>query len=484
MSQRLKKHLIQMLCLAVLAAFSQHSSAQLSTSKKAQKLHAMFLARDGGLYDDPDLARYVERIGQKVLANSDHADREYHFFVIDSPIVNAFTPGLGLIYITRGMLTKLNSEGQLAGVLAHEIGHNVGRHLQRGKQKSVLGSVVAWTSAILAGNSAIKDAIDVRNQVRLSGFRRGLELEADQYAADYLFRSNYDPEEMFGVLKVLKDEERYGNALSRAKGGGIRHQGLLSTHPRTDKRLKQVVAQAGVLPPDESFRGRDELRKMLDGVVVGRNYDGNKQANEERYLNKNLSITFVYPKGWHRTIKGSKIVLKDPEKTIQLKIDITKTQDKTKSSKELLEAKFPKELANVELIGEEGKRDLGSLARLDQQRVALIKVARNSFHFSGVARNNKLTPEQDQVLVKIIKSFRRPNNDDLPPEAITRIYYERLEPGESFADLAERYDKVDNAEDVLRLMNGYYPKGEPEPGTWIKLLRLGSVDQAVSSSFE
>jgi len=296
--KRLDKIAARFVVLFFLVAFSQQSLGQLSTSKKAQKLHAMFLARDGGLYDDPELAKYVDRVGQKVLENSDHKGREYHFFVIDSPIVNAFTPGLGLIYITRGMLTKLNSEGQLAGVLAHEIGHNVGRHLQRGKQKSVLGSVVAWTSAILAGNSAIKDAIDVRNQVRLSGFRRGLELEADQYAAEYLFRSNYDPEEMFGVLKVLKDEERYGNALSRAKGGGVRHQGLWASHPRTDKRLKQVVAQAGVLPPGESFRGREELRKVLDGVVVGRNYDGNKSPNEERYVNKNLSITFVYPEDW------------------------------------------------------------------------------------------------------------------------------------------------------------------------------------------
>jgi len=458
-------------CGAFVLALAMCHNSSAALSKKAQKLHAQFVAQDG-LYDDRELAEYVSRVGQKVLANSDHAGREYHFFVLDSHIVNAFTPGHGLIYISRGMLTQLNSEGQLAGVLAHEIGHNVGRHIQRGKQRRTFSNVLAWTASILAGNTGVGNSIAVSNEVRLSGFRRELELEADQYAAEYLFNANYDPGEMLGVLKVLKDQEAYGNFLSQAQGNGIQHRGLWATHPRTDKRLSEVVEQAGVLPPGESYRGREELRKVLNGVSVGPRYKGNVGENEQRYLNERLGITYVYPKDWEHKIKGSKIVMKNPEKTIQLKIDISKTKNKEKSSKELLEAKFPNELSDVELIGEEGKRDKGTLARRAQQRVALVTVARNTFDFLGIARNNKLTPEQDQAIVRIIKSFRRPNRDDVPPAASLTIYYERLEPGQRFHDLAARYGSIANAESILRLMNGYYPKGEPEPGTYIKLLKV------------
>jgi len=101
----------------------------------------------------------------------------------------------------------------------------------------------------------------------------------------------------------------------------------------------------------------------------------------------------------------------------------------------------------------------------------LATVARNTYDFQGIAKNNKLTAAQDADLVKIIKSFRRRTRADSPPDAVKRIYYERLEPGDTFASLAERIAPGKNQENYLRLLNGYFPKGQPEPGTWIKLFK-------------
>jgi predicted Zn-dependent protease len=107
-----------------------------------------------------------------------------------------------------------------------------------------------------------------------------------------------------------------------------------------------------------------------------------------------------------------------------------------------------------------------------------VKVARNTFNFQGIAKNNLITSDQDRVFIDIIRSFRRATPKDILSETDTRIYYERLKPGDTFATLASRSEGFgdQDVESVLRVLNGYYPKGEAEPGTWIKMLRKEKIE--------
>ncbi|WP_243664303.1 M48 family metalloprotease, partial [Rhodothermus marinus] len=90
-----------------------------------------------GLYDDPELAAYVDSLGQVILAHShlrrpntpkEFRETPFVFRVLDSPVVNAFALPGGYVYVTRGLLAHLNNEAQLAVVLGHEIGHVAARH--------------------------------------------------------------------------------------------------------------------------------------------------------------------------------------------------------------------------------------------------------------------------------------------------------------------------------------------------------------------
>jgi predicted Zn-dependent protease len=81
-----------------------------------------------GLYDDRDLAVYVEDLGQSLAAVSQRAELKYHYRVLDDDEVNAFALPGGYIYLPRGILAYFNSEDQLAGVMAHETAHVVARH--------------------------------------------------------------------------------------------------------------------------------------------------------------------------------------------------------------------------------------------------------------------------------------------------------------------------------------------------------------------
>jgi len=389
------------------------------------------------ILDDPKLNAYVQKVGERVLAASPHAGRDYRFLVLDDQNPNAFTMGEDYIYINRGLITLYQSESQLAGVLGHEM-------------------------------------IATQNAVNLQKYSRNLELEADRFGAEYLYNSNYEP---FGLLNGLGTLFDYVS-LQAGKETGPRYHGIFSSHPRNDKRLRAVLREVGELPPGEADLGRDEFREALGDVVFGQNLRPNAPPGYVRYNNATLGITFLHPEEWNRTVKGSKIIIKDAEETLQFKIEIEKTVDKTLASDAAIKAKYPDDLSEVGKINPRSPKDLGVIGKRPNQRVALIKVARNTFHFQGISRDNELTKQKDDLFLGMIASFRRLHPNDKNITELKRIYFEQLKPGETFDSIAA--DKQDDnvaSEGELRVINGYFPKGEAEPGTWIKKIRLVKVDQ-------
>ncbi len=81
-----------------------------------------------GVYKDPVLTGYVERVGNKLVPFTHRPHLTYHFAVLDTPVINAFAAPGGYIYVTRGILAMMNSEAELAVVLGHELGHVNARH--------------------------------------------------------------------------------------------------------------------------------------------------------------------------------------------------------------------------------------------------------------------------------------------------------------------------------------------------------------------
>ena len=446
-----------------------------STGLKGKKLKRHIgLLQESPPYDDEKLQAYVTRVGEKILAKSEHAHLPYQFILRDTESVNAFVTGTPFVYVERGLLSVLNSEAELAAVMAHELGHNIARHSSKLQARNRRNTFLATLASIAVGSNSVGNAIQTQGNVNLSEYRRENELEADSFAAGYLFAAQYETSQMVNALAQLRD---YNIFAASTANRGLPHHGLLTTHPRSDIRLREAIEGAGVFPPGEAFIGRQEYREAIDGMVYGPNYARRAPQGYRRYSNETLGITFLHPKTWTRTIKGSKIILKDANKTAQFKISIEKTVDKKQSSQDALKAKYP-DLVNPEKIQPASQRDLGTLGAIPGQRVALAKVARNTFHFQGIAKNNKITPEQDAEFVGMIRSFRRMTAKDKTAEHVTKISYERLKPGDTFASLAKELDSsIDNAENQLRVINGYYPKGEAEPGTWIKMLRKEKIDE-------
>ena len=425
------------------------------------------------IYRDEKLDNYIDKVGQRVLAASDHAGQKYTFVIRDNPLPGAFVAGHPVVYIERGLFAALNSEAELATIIGHEIGHNVGNHLSSSRNRRIGTSVLATLASFLVGNTGVGNTINRQATVTDSVRRREDELESDRYGVEYANRAGYDPAYLVDALSQVFDFSKLATGVNLAS---VSHHGLRASHPRNDVRLRRAVEGSGKLAPGEGFVGRKEYREATENALFGANYAGSLPKGWERYANETLGITFLYPNTWDLKVSGAKIVLKDADKTAQLKVTIEKTVDKKQSSSDALKAKYA-DLVNPEKIQKNSQRDLGTLGARPGQRVALARVARNTYNFQGIAKNNKVTAEQDGVFINIIRSFRRLAPQDITSKQELRIFYKRLEPGETFKTIAKKSEGfgTQDVESVIRVLNGYYPKGEAEPGTWIKLLRKQSV---------
>lgn len=184
----------------------------------------------GGLHPDNRLQALVDNVGNKLVNSSIAKDTPYDYefhLLADQRTINAFALPGGQIFITHALLSKLKNEDQLAGVLGHEIGHVLGKH----SNERITNSKY-WQTLIM-GAAAI-DASTIAQQYgqgQLLKNGRGDELESDELGIRFMIDAGYNPEEMIGVMKILKDA-----------AGPNRVPEFQSTHPDPENRIEKIKA--------------------------------------------------------------------------------------------------------------------------------------------------------------------------------------------------------------------------------------------------
>ncbi|MCI5123024.1 MAG: hypothetical protein D3925_00740 [Candidatus Electrothrix sp. AR5] len=190
------------------------------------------------LLDDPDIAQYINRVGQQVLAVAGPQYFDYHFFVIKNDEFNAFAAPSGLIFFNSGLIKTMQSEDQLLSVLAHEVGHVVSRHLSRriAKQEKVTAASMLFGLASLAvGNPALAQGLFTgalaANRTAGLNFSRQDEEQADRLAFGWLSIMGRNPTAMESMLKSMRRITRYRSEQLPP---------YLLTHPNPEDRLDYV----------------------------------------------------------------------------------------------------------------------------------------------------------------------------------------------------------------------------------------------------
>ena len=197
----------------------------------------------GGLYPNRSLQAYVDRVGENLIEKSSASKSPYPFkfhLLRDNVTINAFALPGGQIFITTALLTRLNSEAQLAGVLGHEIGHVVARHAAEHLAKQQLG--IALVNAVgLATSDRPENGRQAAilaqavNEILTLKYSRDDELESDILGFRFMVEAGYNP---IGLVEVM-------NILASA-GSDSQLPEFFRTHPNPKNRiarLKQMIAK-------------------------------------------------------------------------------------------------------------------------------------------------------------------------------------------------------------------------------------------------
>jgi len=444
-------------------------SSSASERETGQEMYDKFIA-DGAAYDDPELQAYVDKIGQRLAAVSDMPDLEFTFTVLDAPEINAFaTPG-GFIYVNRGLLAYLNSEAELAGVIGHEIAHVTARHHARRKTAGVTGKVLSTTAYVLSGSSAIYEASEMYGAELISGYGRDMELEADGFGAEYMYRAGYEPEALLDVIGVLKNQEQFMRLKAREAGkSGTTYHGLYATHPRNDKRLQTVIRAANDLSDGtyiESPEEPGEFRRVTDGVVWGESVGG--QRADDRYYHNKLGFTFEQPEGWSVTSTSQAVIAASPDGSRKLTVTLRRKDEGT-TPQAVIEGLARGELSQGEPLQQAGLDGYTVVASAGgaSKRLAAIYLGNLTYLFEGEAGDFAAGDPQLKVL---IQSFRAMHPKEKTNGNGRYVRYIQVPRGATVESLASS-TRIDNAEGYLRLINDFYPYGEPRTGDWIKVIQ-------------
>lgn len=198
--------------------------------------------------DDPVAETYLNQLGYKLVSVSSRNQRDFTFFVVDDPSINAFALPGGNIGVHTGLLLAAQSESELASVIAHEIAHVTQDHMARmvaAQSQSYWPTMAALALALLASRSnpnvagaaiASTQAYAIQNQL---SFSRDYEREADRLGYDMLTRAGFDPHAMSLFFERLQRANRFYDTSAPA---------YLRTHPITSERIADMEARSESVP--------------------------------------------------------------------------------------------------------------------------------------------------------------------------------------------------------------------------------------------
>jgi predicted Zn-dependent protease len=424
------------------------------------------IAASMGLYEDADLQRYVESIGLPMAEASERPHLPWQFRVVDDPLVNAFAVLGGFLYVTRGILTHMNSEAELASVLGHEIGHVTARHSAAQYTKTVGVQLVLLPSAMLPRElQSVNQLLGSGLHVLLLKHGRDDERQSDELGLGYMTRAGYDPEEMVDVFRTL---DRIGG---KSDADGVPE--WLSTHPKPANREQLIRARIARLPAAKRNGkiGRDAFLRQIDGIVYGHDpREGYFDAGNV-FHHPALAFRMDFPPAWPTLNQRQLVGGMAPEQDALVQLILARESSPEEAAQSFLSAEGvrftpptrtriggqPAVTADFLTAGQQGPV---------RGVVAFVQHGSHVFRLMGYAPEQRFA-QHEQALRGAVNSFARETN-----RAVLRVEPWRVgivTPSErlSIEAFARRYPGPVSAED-LALMNGIEPGGSYTPGVPVK----------------
>ncbi len=297
MSSTIKYYKLLWAFIIMLFAFNGYSYGQsIEFDKKIGAENAKIVEVQMGLYNDENMTAYVRTIGDRLVAKIEDNPFEFSFYIVDSPIPNAFALPGGYIYVTRGLLSLINIEDELAGILAHEIIHVTERHSVKQMRGGILPAILELPGNVVGSvvdkdlGNLLNSPLTTSNKLLLASYSRKHETVADMKGMELASKAGYEPMALGDILERLS---MVVELLTEQK----EQKSYFDSHPYTPKRVEKIEKNSSQLEWTESEKIAEDFPVPLEGLVFGSN-PSKGIFREEVFIHPDLNFTISFPSEW------------------------------------------------------------------------------------------------------------------------------------------------------------------------------------------
>jgi predicted Zn-dependent protease len=270
-----------------------------------------------GLVQDEELQNYIQRIGAQLAADSERPELPWRFRVVDDPTPNAFALPGGFIYVTRGMMSLMESEAELASVLGHEIGHVTARHSVNQMSRAQVASLGLGIGMIFVEElQQYGDLASTGLQLLFLKYGRDDERQADDLGFKYALQEGYDVREMADVFQALQ-------TIGESSGQSPLPT-WMSSHPDPGERVsrtQQRIQALGSVTLDTLEAGREQYLAQIDGLIYGQN-PRNGFFRNATFYHPDLRFSMTFPNGWPAQNLPQAVVAVSPNKDAAIELTL------------------------------------------------------------------------------------------------------------------------------------------------------------------
>jgi predicted Zn-dependent protease len=472
--------LLLLLLVAACATNPVTGEREFTLMSEAQEI-AMGRESDGqvraemGVYNDPELAKYVSDIGLRLAKLSERPNLPWQFAVVDQPAINAFALPGGFIYITRGILPFLETEAELAGVLGHEIGHVTARHSVRQYTRTIGG--VAALGALGVFVPAARPFGQISEQalgLLFLRYGRGDELQADQLGARYEATGGWDPAGVPGMLSTL-------GRLDEAAGDRKGVPNWLATHPEPLTRVAEIEPTVAKLKAGKTglVTNRDVLERRIDGLIVGDNPDQGVTRGST-FLHPPLRFRIDFPSKWDVANSPQQVVAKQPDADVFMLLQgVSKPQgqnvrDVAVSHMQAAGFRYMSgDRTTINGLDAFVGVYAGMIEGLGEVTSRAAHIAHGGAYYlvAGIVAPPGFD-QVDRTFTAAIRSFRPLTAAEAEAIRPSRVDFYTVRAGDTWASLAERSGGAIRAS-TLAVMNHEDPSTEPRVGSRVRIVVAG-----------